>query len=221
MPLKTILDSLDGVDDATKAHYTEADGKFVLQIEGVDLHPDVANLKSAFERTKAAEKDARTKLTAAEQRMADALKDKPDEAAIVKLRTDLEAERDGWKSKFEDVSGKLLGVTRDQSLREALAASGIADPAFQKAATMMLRDSLKVDGDKVIAETDMGPMPVADYVKRWSASEGKAFVAPASGGGAKGQDQGGKGGSIKRSDFDAMAPLAKSEAMKQGATIVD
>lgn len=221
MPIKAILDTLEGVDDAVKALYTEADGKFVLQIEGVDLHPDVANLKSAFERVKGSEKELRGKVTEAEKRLEEALKGKPDEAAVVKLRQELEAERDAWKTKAEDATGRLLGVTRDSTLRDALTAAGIADPAFQKAATLMLRDSVKVDGDKVVAETDMGPMPVADYVKRWSASEGKSFVTPPNGGGARGQDQGVKPGSIKRADFDAMPPTAKAEAMKAGTAVVD
>lgn len=221
MPLKTVLEKLDGVDDVIKAFYTEVDGKFVLQIEGVDQHPDVANLKSAFEKVKGSEKELKTKLSDADKRLEEALKGKPDEAAIVKLRQDLEAEVQGWKTKYEDATGKLLGVTRDQTLREALTAAGIADPAFQKAATLMLRDSVKVDGDKVLAETDMGPMPVADFVKRWSATEGKAFVTPASGGGAKGQEQGTKPGAIKRADFDAMTPAAKADAIKAGSTVVD
>ena len=52
MALKTILENLDGVDDAIKSEYTEKDGVFVLNVEGVDSHPEVKNLKSAYERVK-------------------------------------------------------------------------------------------------------------------------------------------------------------------------
>jgi len=65
MALKTVLDTLDGVDDALKPFYAETEGKFILQVEGVDSHPEVANLKSAYERTKADRDAARTERDAA------------------------------------------------------------------------------------------------------------------------------------------------------------
>ena len=42
MALKTVIETTDGLDEAIAALYTETDGKFVLQIEGVDDHPEVA-----------------------------------------------------------------------------------------------------------------------------------------------------------------------------------
>ena len=52
MALKTILDSLDDVPDALKGEYKELYGKFVLDVERIDAHPAVLNLKTAFERVK-------------------------------------------------------------------------------------------------------------------------------------------------------------------------
>lgn len=186
--LKTVLDTLDGVDDAVKAFYAEKDGKFILQIEGVDAHPEVANLKSAYERVKADKATLKAEADKAKADLDAALKDKPDEAAVLKLRQELEAERDGWKTKAEDALGKLTGATRDRQLAEALQAAHITDPTFIKAATAMLAGNVKMDGDKAIVETDMGPLGIADHVKRWAASEGKAFVTPPAGGGAKGSE---------------------------------
>lgn len=184
--LKTVLDTLDGVDDAVKAFYAEKDGKFILQIDGVDNHPDVANLKSAYERTKADKAALKVDADKAKADLAEALKGKPDEAALLQLRQQLETERDEWKGKYEAAEGKLTGVTRDQQLAEALRGASITEPAFIKAATALLAGSVKMDGEKAIVETDMGPLGIADHVKRWAASEGKAFVTPASGGGAGG-----------------------------------
>ncbi|WP_435658091.1 hypothetical protein [Brucella pituitosa] len=57
MALKAILASLDGIEDTTKALYVEKDGKFVLDVEGVDgfALEDVSGLKTALgkERTRA------------------------------------------------------------------------------------------------------------------------------------------------------------------------
>lgn len=197
--LKTVLDTLDGVDDAVKPFYTETDGKFILQVDGVDSHPEVANLKSAYERTKADRDAARQERDAAKAAAAaipddfDAekwakLKDgKADEAALIKLRQTLEAERDEWKGKFEAERNTSLRNALDRDLTDALNGAGVTNPAFAKAARTMLSGDVKIGDDgKPFVETDMGPMPLVDHVKRWAAGEGKDFVTPAQGGGAKG-----------------------------------
>lgn len=186
MALKTVLDTLDGLDDAVKALYTEQDGKFILDLEGVDVHPDVANLKSAYERVKTKEAEARTEAKKAKDDLAASLKDKPDEAALVAERTRLEKERDDALKERDEARGQLTGATRDRQLAEALQAANITDPTFIKAATAMLGGSVKMVDGKAVVETDMGPKALADHVKHWAAGEGKSFVAPAKGGGATG-----------------------------------
>lgn len=69
MALKTILDSLDGVDDAFKDQYEERDGKFVLQIEGIDDHPAVVSLRNGHSNSKRERDEARRKLTEAEGKL--------------------------------------------------------------------------------------------------------------------------------------------------------
>jgi len=230
MPLKVVLETLDGIDDAVKPFYTETEGKFVLAVEGVDSHPEVANLKSAFERVKASDATARSDLQKAKDAakkaaddLAAALKTRPDEAALQKMRADLEAERDEWRGKAETSEKRLLGVTRDRQLQDALAGAGVSNPAFLKAAMRLHQDAVKVaDGEKAVVETDMGPMPVADFIKKWAAGEGKDFVTPAKGGGAQGNDKGTTGGkTISRADFDKMDPAARVAAMTGGATLTD
>lgn len=196
--LKTVLESLDGLDEAIKSLYAETDGKFFLKVDGIDQHPDVVNLKSAYERTKA------DKVKIAEER--DALKTrtssipddfdpekweqikagKPDEAALAKVRQTLEAEVAAAVARAEAAEQKALQSAIDRDLMDALTSSGVTNATFAKAARVMLAPHVKVSEDgKSIADTDMGPMPLAEYVKRWAAKEGKDFVTPASGGGAK------------------------------------
>ncbi len=186
--LKTVVDTLDGLDEAVKPFYAEADGKFVLQVEGVDAHPDVANLKSAYERVKADKEAAKAAEKKAKDDLAAALKDKPDADALVKLRDELEGKIAALTTERDTFASKLTATTRDRQLQEALQAAHVTEPAFIKAATAMLAGAVKMDGDKAIVETDMGPLGIADHVKRWVASEGKAFVTPPAGGGAKGKD---------------------------------
>lgn len=186
MALKTVVDTLDGLDEAVKALYTETDGKFVLDLDGVDEHPDVSNLKSAYERVKASEKDAKAAAKKAADDLSDALKDKPDAEALVKLRTEMEGRITALTAENGDLKGQLTGVTRDRALSDALAGAGVTNPAFVKAATSLLSNSVKLVEGRAIVETDMGPVDVAQHVKRWAAGEGKDFVTPPAGGGSKG-----------------------------------
>lgn len=196
--LSTVLETLDGVDDAAKPFYTESDGKFVLQISGVDSHPDVANLKSAYERTKGDLKAVRAERDSLKDR-ASAIPDdfdaekwakvkdgKPDEAALISLRKELEADRDQWKTKAETAIETARQNALDRDLTDALNAAGITNPAFTKAARLMHADRVKIGDDgKAFVETDMGPLPVSDFIKRWAAgSEGAQFVKQPKGGGA-------------------------------------
>lgn len=224
--LKTVLDSLEGVDDAVKPFYAEADGKFALQLDGVDAHPDVANLKSAYERTKAdrdtakQERDAAKALAKEFPEDFDAekwakLKDgKPDDAALVKIRQEMEAELDTWKTKAKEAEQKALKSAIERDLTDALTGAGVTDPTYLEASRMMLAGQVKVgDNGAAIVETDMGPVAVSDHVKRWAADKGKAFVTPPSGGGAKGGEGTGKGAaSQKRGEMNA---LAKANYIKE------
>lgn len=197
--LKVVLETLDGIDEAVQSLYAEKDGAFVLQIDGVDSHPDVANLKSAYERVKADRDAVKAERDEAKSRINSLpddfdpekwakLKDgKPDEAVMVKLRQEME-------SKIADLEGQLNQTREtarrnalDRDLTDALTEAGVTNPTFAKAARQMLADGVKVGEDgKPFVETDMGPLGLSDHVKRWAATEGKDFVTAASGGGAKG-----------------------------------
>lgn len=188
--LQSVVDTLDGLDEAVKPFYAEAEGKFILQVEGIDAHPEVANLKSAYERVKADRETAKADAKRAKDDLAAALKDKPDADALVKLRDEMQAQIDTLTTERDTLSGQLTGVTRDRALADALTTAGVTNPAFQRAATAMLAGSVKLVDGKAIVETDMGPVDVAQHVKRWAAGEGKDFVTPPAGGGAKGSDGG-------------------------------
>lgn len=206
MALKTVLDTLDGVDDALKGFYTEADGKHVLDVEGIDAHPAVANLKTAYERTKADKAAASATLKDLQSQMAELSKNKPDEAALVAARKALEDQIAAEKARADGLQHQLTSVTRDQSLSQALTAAGVTNPAFVKAAIAMLAPSVKMDAGRAVIETDMGPMALADHVKRWVASEGKDFVSPPAGGGARGNDRAAMGRTMTRTDFLKLPP---------------
>lgn len=202
--LKTVLESLDGLDEAVQPLYTQVDDKYVLNVEGIDHHPDVANLKSAYERVKDDKRRAAEERDAFKSRLEGLPEDfdpkeweklkkggKADPDELVQLRKTLESERDEWKGKYETEVTRARQMAIERTLDGALAEQGVTNPTYVKAARVLLSSQVQTDAEgNPVVETDMGPVPLADHVKRWVAGEGKAFVTPPSGGGAKGNDGG-------------------------------
>lgn len=204
MALTTVLETLDGIDDAFKPHYTEKDGKFVLQIEGVDNHPDVTNLKNAYERQKADKAALITERDALKLQVeampsdfdlkvwAKAKDGKADEAALVSLRAELEAKITEAQEGRTQAEAKLAKFAGERDLSDALALAGITDPMLMKGATAMLSGSIKTgENGQAFVDTDMGPIGLVDHVKRWAAGDGKSFVTPPKGGDRSGSNGGG------------------------------
>ena len=184
--LKTVIETTDGLDEAIAALYTEHEGKFVLQIEGVDEHPEVASLRNAYARTKEDREKAKADAAKLKAQIAELEKSAPDTAATQAKLTAREEKLAEAESKANEWQGKYTGVTRDQSLQGALQQAGISEPAFLKAATAMLAGEVKLaDDGTAYVESSMGPKMLGDYVKQWAAGEGAAFVTKPQGTGVK------------------------------------
>ncbi|MBM3604268.1 MAG: hypothetical protein FJX25_05800 [Alphaproteobacteria bacterium] len=227
MALKTILDSLDDVPEALHGEYKEIDGRFVLDLEGIDVHPTVVNLKNAHERQKQTNRTLQTDLTTAKARLeglpddfdADAyetLKQQAEGKApaktdeqVAQIRQQLERKHQAELAKKDERIGTLTGAVNklsiDDGLSKALDEAGV-DPAFKPGAMALLKSKGAVklvveDGHfKAQVETDMGPMPLANYVRDWSGSdEGKIYVKKPTGADA----QGGTGGRFTDNPWDS------------------
>lgn len=197
MAIKTIVENLESVPEGLREHYTESEGQYVLNVDGIDAHPDVSNLRNAYQRVKAAEKAARSELESLQGKASELPEDfDPDlwqkaksgelEKGLVEVRKGLESELQKERDKAAALEQSLRGLTVDRALSDALDAANIREPAFRKAATVLLRDGVKLDGEKVYVDSDMGPIEPVEYVKKWAATdEGKPFVSQPSGGGSK------------------------------------
>ena len=223
MALKALLETLEGVDDAVKPFYAERDGRFVLDVEGVDDHPDVANLKNAYSRTKEDREKAKQEAATLKAQITELQKGAPDTAATQAKIAQLQEQLDAANGKATEWQTKYTGVTRDQALAGALQGAGITSPTFLKAAQAMLSGMVKLGEDgTAYVETGMGPKVLGDFVKGWAASEGKDFVTPPKGGGAQGNDGKTTGTTMKRTDFERLAPDAQHKAMTQDkVTLID
>lgn len=198
MALRTVVNSLDDIEESVKPLYAQQGEVFVLDIQGVDDHPDVVRLKAAYERTKQDRDAIRTERDDAKAKLSSLPEDfdpqtwkrakegKADPAELIQLRQTLEAERDEWKGKAENGDKKIYELTVERELDGLLAQHGVSEPVFLEAARGLLKPQIKVEDGKPVVDTDMGPLGLTDYVGRWIGDKGKAFVSPAKGGGAGG-----------------------------------
>jgi len=100
MALKTVISKLDDVDEALRGLYRETDNGFILDIEGVDEHPDVKGMKVVMEDQKKKTKAEQSKLKEA-QKVLESFKDLDPEAAREALTKIQELEDKGRLDKGE------------------------------------------------------------------------------------------------------------------------
>jgi len=210
--LKFQLDTLEGVDEAVRALYTEKDGKFVLGIEGLPQQEDVSGLKAKVDELlgekKAAEK---ARKDAEEQARLER------EEAARKSGNVEELER-SWSEKYNRREAELNGMLEQE--RGALStqirdltvgrtatdiASALAIPGSAKALLPHIERRLSVeqrDGKPVVVVLDQqGKLSAATLEELKAEFANDTAFAPliagskASGGGAAGA--GGGGGAAK------------------------
>jgi hypothetical protein len=136
------------------------------------------------------EEGKKKKKTIEDERLATAKKNF--ETQINGLKKDLA----DLQTKYDnDINAERGGRATDRAetqLTEALTKAGVK-PELLNGAKRLLRDNVKHEYDedtkqlRVFVDTDMGEQEIGVYVESWiKGDEGKAYVAPASGGGAQG-----------------------------------
>lgn len=108
MALKAILDSLDGIEESLHSLYAEKDGKFVLQLEGVDAHPAVVALKNGHTNSKRERDEARAELRTLKEKYG-SLPDDFDADEYTRLKSEEEARLADPENK--DLQSKINAAT--------------------------------------------------------------------------------------------------------------
>ena len=210
--LKFQIDSLDGVDEAVRALYTEKDGKFVLGIEGLPQQEDVSGLKAKVDELLGEKKSAEKARKDAEEQA----RLEREEAA--RKSGNVEELEKSWSEKYNRREAELNGMleqergTLSTQIRDLTVgrtatdiASALAIPGSAKALLPHIERRLSVeqrDGKPVVVVLDQqGKLSAAtlDELKAEFAND-TAFApliagSKASGGGAAGA--GGGGGAAK------------------------
>ena len=230
MALKTVVTDIEDVEESYRDLYTEDDdGNFVLQVSGVDDHPDVKNLRKAYEAEQEKRKRQGKQLEELKHlkeklpedfdpEQWEALKRKAeksgDDQKVKQIQQEYEQKLEELRQEANAAKEKARSQSLEQELSQALLAAGVTSQTLQDAAASMFlrRGKVRIDDEGVVVmDTTMGPKPVKGAVKEWAATdEGKDFVSPAKGSGAGGGG-GPKGAARKWSDMTA----AEKSALRQ------
>lgn len=231
----------------------DASGKFVLDIEGIDDHPKVRGVITANRENVKKRDQYKARAEELEGKVAGLPDDfdadewtrlkageggKPDEAmqalkdqharAIEGLKAKNKTDLDAVSAQIAERDGYIDRTTRNDELRKALRDVGVDMDQHEDVLLDHLGKRVKVqrsdDGRRTaIVETDLGDLPVADFVKEWSGAKGKAYLGKPSGPDPKGNGNARGGGkTMTRADFEKLDPASQSKAMTvDKITLVD
>jgi len=201
MTIPVVVEDREQLPEGREDLYVETDSGFVLDVEGVDSHPDVANLRTAYQREKEKRQEVARKRDELKAR-ADLIPEDVEQETLTQVLDRLrqgedpfQQQKDGpdpakikeqveqqWRKEVEQRDAKLSErdqqirqMVIDQHLSQALSKAKVTNPAYQKAAKKLLADQIQVaegdDGLQATVETDMGPLTVEQYVQQWTAGD--------------------------------------------------
>lgn len=237
MALKTIVSDINEVEEKYRDLYEEQENNgetvYVLQLEGVDEHPEVSALRNAYK----AEQEKRKKLSGQAQELEqlkaklpedfdpeqwEELKRKAeqsgDDAKVKQVQQEYEKKLQEAKQEADQLRTQLRNTTVERELADALEAAGVTEAALKRGAMALLRDQVQLDDDgNPQMDTRMGPKPVSEAVKQWvQTEEGASFVSRPRGSGAKGSQS-----TTSKRSFGDMSAAELAELRRTNPTEYD
>lgn len=236
--LKSKYTSKTEIPEGLENYYSEKDGDFILQVEGIN---NVASVTNLIDTERKLRREAEAKVVDFEKRFsflpddfdADqfaAMKDKSLSTGEIdnklkEQRESIYAQHQKELSKLQEQltqKDELVSThVKSATLQRAMAEAGVAKQ-FMPAVEAMMKDKIKVEGTDVY----LNEKPVSEALRDWASSDdGKHYVAAPSNSGGGTHESSKSNGSgkreIKRSEFDAMPSSERMAATKQGITLID
>lgn len=206
MPLKYQIETLEGLDEATQALYTEKDGNYVLAVEGIPEPEDTSGLKrkvdELLEESKAS-KEAKRKAEEAARKA---------EEERARKEGDYETLASQYEQKYNALNEQLENERKQRSQdaikREAISiASELAEGANAKILARFIEDRLRYEGDSVKVTDRAGNLTIStidDLKTEFRNDEAfGALVTGTKGSGSGAAGQGGGAPAKKLSDMTA------------------
>lgn len=209
MSLALSLEKLDGLDAAVAALYTERDGKFFLDVDGLE---DTAGLKSALEAERKARKDFERKYgalkdvdlaeytrlkTEAEEREAKKLTEAGEfDKLREKWQKDLEAKEREWQEKLAAKDVLLARHVKDSQIRNAALKAGVIPEDIEDVMTITARYFKMADDGALQVLDDKGevtPKTVDEFFTKDFKERKPKFYSPTGSSGSGATPPGGGG----------------------------
>ena len=238
MALKRKIDTLDGLKPDVAALYTKGeDGKFTLDVEGVEPVEDVSGLKSALAKEKKAALEYRKRMDEIEAEKAareeELLKKAGNTEALEKSYKDREAKRKAeYEASIAERDKEIDQFSRGAAIDQLLDGKVIprAKDWLKKEVLSRTRLEKDADGKRVIRVLDESGNPTATGLEEFIKSnvldnkDNAPFIIAgrASGGGTGGANAGGGSGAgkvITSSTWSAMSPASRLEFSKAGGKV--
>lgn len=246
MALQLIVDSLEAIPEALKTEYTPKDGKFHLNVEGVE---DTAGLKTALQKERKTASDLQ-KLTNAWKSLGKTPEEIQELLEAQQQREQTEAERKGeWdKLKAQMNAGhadalkakdETIGQMRKRLEAELIDAKAVAAIAAAKGVPELLlphvQRHVKVDDEFNVMVVDAKgdprvnakgePLSIGDLVSEMRSNEiyGRAFEGSGNSGGGKQQNSnaGGSGKTMPKAQWDALPSIERAAFITSGGKFSD
>lgn len=223
MALKAILETLDGLPaDVAKEYKENDDGKFVLDVEGLE---DTGALKRAKDHEKTRRQKAESKAAELESKLADLQdqldslddpgKSKIDDKQRIKLEQKIKELEGQLTTKEQQLFGEINRLT-SETQAAALAAKLSDSPSLLLPHIKSRLVTEIVDGKAVVKvrdpDGDIGGMTIEDLHKEFSSNKEFAAIIRGSEGSGSGAPGGGKGGGDKGKPLDYSTASAKDIA---------
>lgn len=232
MALKAKLETLDGIEESTAAHYREQDGAYVLDVEDLDAHPGIGALKRAKDYERDQAKKAKADLAALREEL-EAAQGQLDELRKSGVpRGDLEALEKSYNDRIkklqDETQGTITGLqgALEKNLLDGsamrLASDLVAQPEYVELILPHIRGRLRMEQDSgggyQVRVLDRDGQPTANTVESLKAEllQNKAFGAilrgsSAQGGGAAGANGGGGASSFGGKKPEELTDVERSE----------
>ena len=238
MGLKRKIDTIDGLKPDVAALYTKGeDGKFTLDVEGIEPVEDVSGLKSALAKEKKAALEYRKRMDEIEAEKAareeELLKKAGNTEALEKSYKDREAKRKAeYEASIAERDKEIDQFSRGAAIDQLLDGKVIprAKDWLKKEVLSRTRLEKDADGKRVIRVLDESGNPTATGLEEFIKSnvldnkDNAPFIIAgrASGGGTGGANAGGGSGAgkvITSSTWSAMSPASRLEFSKAGGKV--
>lgn len=251
MPIKAVIDSVDGLDSSVASLYVKDGEKYRLDVEGgFKTLAEVEGLSSALGKEREVNKANAKMLKSFEGLDAEAARDalakianwdENQQKAAENMQKEFEArlapltaERDKYKTQYEEAHAKIDSFTIERALHESKAFQKVEDPIYREHLQQIVRAGLKIqDGELVGFKQDgtqvfdvngnpaKGDELISSMIKSIPNVERYFAGSKAQGSGASQVTAGAAKGSIRRSDFDKLSAADKYRAAKDGVKIID